>query len=97
MNDLSGNNYTETPQVDLEFLMNGPEDGPNFSNPPPILEHQKEEKDQCVVVLLIYQYFSMSPIQFKLIPRMARFIFPLLKNGLYLEFSALCGYQNKLV
>jgi hypothetical protein len=64
------------PQVDLKFLMNGSKDGPNFSNPPPIVEHQKEEKHQCVVVFLIYQSFGMSHIQFELISRIVRFIFP---------------------
>jgi hypothetical protein len=37
-------------------------------------------------VLLIYQSFSMSPVQVELIPRITRFILPQLKNGLGLEF-----------
>jgi hypothetical protein len=78
----------QQPQDALEFLINGPPRWAKFqqSSPPP----QKKE-DQCTVVLLIYQSFSMSPVRVELIPRIIRFIFPQLKNGLGLEFSALCG------
>jgi hypothetical protein len=55
---------------------------------------KKKKKDQSVIVLLIYPSFSMSPVWVKLIPRITRFIFPQLKNGLGLEFSALCGQTS---
>ena len=48
-----------------------------------------KEKDHCVVALLIYQSFGMSELE--LIPRIIRFIFPQLKNGLSLEFSVIRG------
>jgi hypothetical protein len=65
----------------------------------PTIPHQfqskeKKKKDQSVVVLLIYQSFGMNPVQVELIPRITRFIFPRLKNGLGLEFSDLCGHTS---
>jgi hypothetical protein len=54
----------------------------------------RKKKDQSVVVLLICQSFGMSPVWVGLIPRITRFIFPQLKNGLGLEFSALCGQTS---
>jgi hypothetical protein len=67
-------------------------DGPNSNNPPPIPKQgKKNKKDGCVIVLLIYQSFGMSPIWVEHIPSITRFIFPQLKNGLSLEFSAMCG------
>jgi hypothetical protein len=36
----------------------------------------------------------MSPVRIELTPRITRFIFPQLKNGLGLEFSALCGQTS---
>ena len=61
----------------------------------PTIPHQfqsnrKKVSDQCAVVLLIYQSFSISPVRVELIPRITRFILSQLKNGLCLEFSALC-------
>jgi hypothetical protein len=55
---------------------------------------KKKKKDQSIVVLLIYQSFGMSPVRVELTPRITRFIFPQLKNGLGLEFSALCGQTS---
>ena len=69
--------------------MNGPNNGPNSNNPPPI--SKQEDKDYYDVVLLIYQSFGMSPVRVELTPRITRFIIPQLKNGLGLEFSTICG------
>jgi hypothetical protein len=86
IDNLSGKNYTQMRQVALELLMNGSRDGSNFNNPH---QFQSNRKNQCVVVLLIYKSFGMSLIWFELILRIARFIFPQLKNDPSLEFSAL--------
>jgi hypothetical protein len=66
-------------------------DGPNSNNPTLIL---KLGRRRSVIVLLIYQSFSMSPVRVELTPRITRFIFPQLKNRLDLEFSALCGQTS---
>ena len=49
----------------------------------------RRTNDQCVAILLIYQHFSISPVQVELIPRTTRFIFLRPENGLGLEFLAL--------
>ena len=54
----------------------------------------EEQKDHCDVSSLIYQSFGMSPVRVELIPRITRFIFPQLKNGLGLEFSVICGQTS---
>jgi hypothetical protein len=70
-------------------------DGPNCNNPPPIPKLERRRRMiKSVVVLLIYQSFDMSPVRVELAPRITRFIFPQLKNGLGLEFSALCGHTS---
>jgi hypothetical protein len=55
---------------------------------------KKKKKDQSVVVFLIYQSFGMSLVWVELIPRITRFIFPHLKNGLGLEFLAFYGQPS---
>jgi hypothetical protein len=62
IDNLSGKNYTQMPQVALELLMNGSRDGSNFNNPHQFQSNRKKKKDQCVVVLLIYKSFGMSLI-----------------------------------
>ena len=49
------------------------------------------QQDHCAVSSLIYQSFGMSLVRVELIPRITRFIFPQLKNGLGLEFSVIRG------
>lgn len=66
--------------------------GPHSNNPPPMPKREKEgKKDHCIIVLLIYQSFSISPVRVELTPRKSRFNFPQLMNGLCLEFTVLCG------
>ena len=52
------------------------------------------QKDHYAVSSLIYQSFGTSPVRVELIPRITRFIFPQLKNGLGLEFSVICGQTS---
>ena len=64
--------------------------GQFFSNPPTNAKVRiRRTNDQCVAILLIYQHFSISPVQVELIPRTTRFIFLRPENGLGLEFLAL--------
>jgi hypothetical protein len=75
--------------------MNGPPRWAKLQQSPTNSKARKKKKnDQSVVVLLIYQSFDMSPVRVELAPRITRFIFPQLKNGLGLEFSALCGHTS---
>jgi hypothetical protein len=74
--------------------MNGQQNGQKFNNLPLIPKQGKEEKDQCIIVFLIYQSFDMSLIWVQLIPRITRFIFSQLKNGLCFEFSVLCEHTS---
>ena len=66
-----------------------------FQQPPTNFKVKNEgQKDHYVVSSLIYQSFSMSPVQVELIPRITRFIFPQLKNGLGLEFLVIRGQTS---
>jgi hypothetical protein len=84
----------QQPQDALEFLMNGPPRWAKFQQSPTNSKARKNKKDQSDIMLLIYQSFGMSPIWVELTPWITRLIFPQLKNGLGLGFSALCGQTS---